>query len=267
MTQQLVCRTQPHPGEISRDAHRGCHFGHWYYHQAHPRLKEHPGFQAIEPLHKQMHDNACALLESIGGGESIGSEAFERFARSVRDLRVQIRALCDELTMLSHSIDPLTGVLNRTGMLTRLREDQEMVKRCVQPMTLIMIDLDDFKQVNDRYGHQTGDNLLRRVGDLLIEKTRAYDHVYRYGGEEFLVAMRNARVHEATPFSARLCEQIAAIRLEHSREVIGTTASIGLAEVEGTASITEFIRRADLAMYQAKRLGKNRHFCWSGELE
>ncbi|MEW8014151.1 MAG: CZB domain-containing protein [Candidatus Sedimenticola endophacoides] len=63
VTQQLVCR-QPHPGEISRDAHRGCHFGHWYYHQAHPRLKEHPGFQAIEPLHKQMHDSAARLLSA-----------------------------------------------------------------------------------------------------------------------------------------------------------------------------------------------------------
>ncbi|MET0092314.1 MAG: diguanylate cyclase [Sedimenticola sp.] len=264
VSKTLVCREQPEETDISEDAHRLCNFGNWYYNHSHRRLREHPAYLAIEPLHRTMHEYAASLLIAVGENRQIDGGSYSRFALALKRLKEQVMALSTELKDIFYNIDPLTGLLNRKGMLTRLREEQEKVKRKIQAVTLVMVDLDDFKQINDRFGHPTGDEVLRRVGNLLSDHTRVYDPIYRFGGEEFLISLQDISVPQAEEIVGRLCSEIAllTVTFDDGHE-IRTSASFGITALDPNASVNECIERADKALYQAKAKGKNRFELWN----
>ena len=147
--------------------------------------------------------------------------------------------------------DPLTGCLNQQRMYPLLRIEIERTRRYRTPLSLIMIDLDDFKKVNDTHGHQTGDNVLRQVAITFRKSLRKVDYVFRYGGEEFLVLLPSTDLEEAVHTARRLKERVAA----EVTPTVTLSAGVGLWEGE---DVHNLIRKIDSRLYVAKANGKNR---------
>jgi diguanylate cyclase (GGDEF)-like protein len=264
VSQTLICRTTPNTADLAQDAHHNCRFGKWYYNDAHQRLRENPSFVAIEPLHKQMHERAAYLLQKQRENQQIQPSEYGGFSAALKQLRMQISALSAELSDISHRLDPLTGVYTRGGMLTNLRNDLERVKRRQCECTIIMLDIDNFKTVNDNYGHPAGDKVLTQVGSFICDQIRLYDSVYRYGGEEFLIVMQDCDKTVSAQITERLRQQLSELDIDCGAGVIlNISASFGLYELEADVSVAESISSADQAMYIAKRNGKNRVVVWS----
>jgi len=154
--------------------------------------------------------------------------------------------------------DTLTGLHNRAWFEDVFPRQLEMCERTGQAASLLMLDIDHFKKVNDLYGHQNGDVALRHIGMLLRRNLRSTDLCARYGGEEMIVLMPGSEITHARLTADRLREQIAnaALTLDDGREM-KLNVSGGLAEWQPGSTLSNLIRLADLALYQAKNGGRN----------
>ncbi|HEX6316866.1 MAG TPA: diguanylate cyclase, partial [Gemmatimonadaceae bacterium] len=164
------------------------------------------------------------------------------------------------LEELAHT-DPLTKTLNRRALSERLASEMERVRRYSTTMSLLLIDLDHFKQVNDTHGHLMGDEVLIEVASLLLRVVRAVDIVARYGGEEFVVVLPETGAPGAEAFAERLRELIEAHCFVESRGApIRLTTSIGVSAFPGYGvdSVEDLLTSADQALYRAKSEGRNR---------
>jgi diguanylate cyclase (GGDEF)-like protein len=158
--------------------------------------------------------------------------------------------------------DGLTGLFNHRRFQEVMTAEVERAKRFEQPLGLVMLDLDDFKDVNDRYGHLQGDQVLREVARVLLDTSREIDEPARYGGEEMAVVLPQTDLDGALEFAERLRDRIEALSvpvLQGSGEV-RITASVGAAALPESAEADKdaLVQAADAALYRAKRLGKNR---------
>lgn len=147
------------------------------------------------------------------------------------------------------TIDPLTRAGNRTALEESLRRVKNQFDRYQTPATLMMLDLDHFKQINDSQGHAEGDKVLRKLASQIQERLRASDTLYRFGGEEFIIIAENTRISQA----AYLAEDIRR-RTALANDV---TISIGLAELRADETTDSLVTRADRALYKAKSMGRN----------
>jgi diguanylate cyclase (GGDEF)-like protein len=156
--------------------------------------------------------------------------------------------------------DTLTGLYNRSYFLNRLGSLQSQNAGQGLGLAILMLDVDHFKRVNDRYGHAAGDLVLRQVSCVLRESTRGEDLVARYGGEEFIIALPVSALNIATGRAERIRSSLASRRIALEAVEIQVTVSIGLAfgSVERAGDEVELIVAADQALYQAKAEGRNR---------
>ena len=170
------------------------------------------------------------------------------------DLRIAEAALCFfEATKLSVT-DQLTELVNRTRLHQVLEENLMRSQRYATPFSVIMVDMDDFKRVNDEHGHQVGDEVLVYLAQVLVRNTRAVDVVGRWGGEEFLIVAPNTDLAQAARVAEKLRTAIAASELP----TVGfKTASIGVASYQEGDDCEAMIGRSDAALYKAKRNGRN----------
>lgn len=155
--------------------------------------------------------------------------------------------------------DPLTGVLNRRSLVERLEAACLRARARGLPIALLFIDLDHFKEINDSHGHPAGDACLRAIIDPIHAELRQSDVIGRYGGEEFVVILSSADASAAQPIAERIRNRVAEIRVEGFGEPIRLTCSIGVATSDTLGVWGEhLIARADAAVYDAKRSGRNR---------
>jgi diguanylate cyclase (GGDEF)-like protein len=265
ITRALLCHLPYDPLDVRDNAHRECQFGQWYYNHTSESLRQHPAFNAIEQEHALMHRLAAQLLRDTEKSSPIEATAYDRFANSVQRLRLQVTSVQRELQDSLFNLDPLTGARNRLGMLTRLREQHELVKRKAQVCSVVMMDLDHFKKVNDTYGHHVGDLALKSVALYVLGHIRPYDTLFRYGGEEFLLCIQQTDIRAAAALANRLREGIEALVIEGSTEATPRiTMSFGIAPLDPAVFVEESLRRADEALYQAKKEGRNRVIVWEG---
>lgn len=268
LTRILICRLPYDRHDVSKEAHRECRFGQWYYDHAPLGLREHSGFAAIEVEHRRMHELAAALLQASAVGTPISMLDYDNFANSIERLRLQIHTLKHELEDSLYNHDPLTGANSRIGMLTKLREQQELVKRHVQSCCIAMMDLDHFKAVNDTYGHVAGDRVLAASAHYLIEHLRPYDKVFRYGGEEFVICMQSAGLKIGYDLIERLRKGIAASAINYDgKDPIRMTASFGVTLLDPDVTVEQSVDRADKAMYAAKLAGRNCARIWDASMQ
>lgn len=149
-------------------------------------------------------------------------------------------------------IDPVTALENRRAFYERVRSEAATARRLNEPLRLYFVDLDDFKSVNDRYGHTTGDAVLKRVGEIILQVVSSTDHVARIGGDEFAIVSRN-NGKDASVVVNELASAVAALRDTYDRTRLGAT--IGFAEFrEIPENIEIMIRAADEAMYSRKQM-------------
>lgn len=157
-----------------------------------------------------------------------------------------------------HSLrDGLTGCFNRAHALEQLDLEIRRARRTGRPLSLLLFDIDHFKDVNDQYGHLAGDQMLASVGRLLNRVLRVTDIKCRYGGDEFLVILPDTPLLGARPVSEALLKELADLRFELNGETVTMGASAGLTAATQDLSAVELLARADEALYRAKRAGRN----------
>jgi diguanylate cyclase (GGDEF)-like protein len=152
--------------------------------------------------------------------------------------------------------DPVTGCMNHRAMRRRLHEEIGRAMRTGGPLSALLIDLDNFKLVNDRHGHQAGDTVLREVCQALVGEVRAFDRVARYGGDEFVVILPNADLESAAAAAARALQRL--LELPSREDTPGVGASIGVAQWQAPMGTDALLQACDAALLRSKRQGKGR---------
>ena len=181
----------------------------------------------------------------------------EKIARISDGFQKQLKELNIVLQRLSRT-DPLTGLANRREMLERLHAEANRSGRSGKSFVVAMLDIDRFKDVNDAYGHEAGDEVLRYLGALLRANLRSFDLCGRWGGEEFLVLLAETLPEKGLEAAEKLRDVIEQSRVPYAGVEIAFTVSVGVAVHEPWAKAEQTIREADAALYAAKREGRNR---------
>ncbi len=181
--------------------------------------------------------------------DQIMQELVKRYENLSKELLVNLK----EIKKLSIT-DPLTKVHNRLKFTQDSHEEMIRFKRYQVPFAILMIDIDFFKQVNDTYGHDVGDQIIVKVARSAKETLRETDHFARWGGEEFIALLVNVNRDEAYNLAERIRKNIQHLSFKNVGNV---TVSIGCSLVKENDNIDEVIKRADSALYQAKNRGRN----------
>lgn len=205
----------------------------------------------------RMDDDGISQREAtqqwLNSIRELASTVAEQVALSLTNLRLQ------ESLRLQAIRDPLTGIYNRRYMQEALDGEIRRVERTGQSLSLIMLDLDHFKQVNDTYGHPAGDTLLRKLAEVIQHQIRAEDIACRYGGEEFAIIMPNSSLDSARRCAERIREELRSLSVEHKGQALGQiTLSLGVASYPDHGPTSEaLVQSADAALYRAKRGGRD----------
>ena len=180
--------------------------------------------------------------------------------RQVEEAEARIAQLEQELSEVSELVhqDQLTGALNRRGLDEAFERESTRVDRNHAPLCVALLDIDNFKRLNDTMGHQVGDKALVHLCNMIKETLRPSDAVARYGGEEFVIVLPDIAAEEAAGIVERLQRELTKRFFMHENERVLVTFSAGVAQREEAEPQDEVVGRADKAMYQAKRTGKNR---------
>lgn len=156
------------------------------------------------------------------------------------------------------SIDTLTGIYNRTAFSILFSQAVNELKRKPSPLSLALLDIDNFKQVNDRLGHHGGDLLLKQFVDVMSRTVRVSDELCRWGGEEFVILLKDCRLNEAVKTVERIKDTLSQSAFEINGEEVRLTFSAGVTKYRQGESLSQLAMRADRLMYEAKNQGKNR---------
>ncbi|MEX6502135.1 GGDEF domain-containing protein [Pseudomonas zhanjiangensis] len=203
-------------------------------------------------------------------GEYLGELIFRRKLRFSDEELAQLESLLASLlfplrnALLYRSAvqkalrDPLTNTGNRIAMDQILQREVDLARRNLQPLSLLMLDLDHFKRINDQHGHSVGDEVLKAVATSLKSQLRNVDMVFRYGGEEFLVLLSGTCREAAGIVGERLRQAVLGLQCLAQGQAIDLSISIGCATLLPGESVESLLRRADSALYVAKRDGRNR---------
>jgi len=264
LIRSIICRLPCDPNDLEQNAHRECRFGQWYYEQAPVELWEQPAFAAIEAEHKRLHQIAAQMLREAAAGVPVAREDYDELVTGGERLHLELDSLRHSIAGSLRDRDALTGAYRRIDILPTLREWRELARRNVQQCCIVFMDLDHLKEINDRYGHAVGDEMLAGVVREVMEHLRPYDKVFRYGGDEFLISLPGADLEVGLKVIGHIREQIAEATIVASPggPSVATTASFGLALLEPDISVEESIDRADKALLVAKAAGRNRVCSW-----
>jgi len=178
-------------------------------------------------------------------------------SRQIEEANEKLNAANERLQVLARQ-DALTGVANRRHLAEELERNFQTFHRYANRFSLILLDIDHFKRINDLNGHQTGDLVLKATTARILAGLREIDHVGRWGGEEFLCILPNTGFEEALACAERLRCDLASARLVDGEPTLAVTASFGVATCGQDDSIDALMGRADKALYEAKEKGRNR---------
>lgn len=200
-------------------------------------------------------DQALSQTRALHSEDEVSSAR-----KQVASAEHRIEQLKRELELVSKLVreDQLTGALNRRGVDDAMIREAARAERGNTPLCLALIDIDDFKKINDSYGHQVGDIVLVHLVAIIRETIRTNDLIGRYGGEEFLLILPDSRIDEATAVTARLQRELALKPISWGNRQLMVTFSAGAAARRKGETEAALIHRADQALYEAKRVGKNR---------
>ena len=209
------------------------------------------------------HSDATSILQSSALQTLTFLATFSVVLVSSVGFVFMSRDRADENNRVLAALDPLTGVANRRSLIAALDRDVARAQRMREPMALMMVDIDHFKDVNDQYGHPAGDRVLCSVVNVLRQRVRAQDLVGRYGGEEFMVLLPDTGLVGAEQLARELCKAVEESRCPADGVPgpgIAVTVSIGVfgGRLESGDSWDMLIAAADRALYQAKNNGRNR---------
>ncbi len=221
------------------------------------RLERAQDADALFALQGELNGLLGQLQHTSG---DLRSELF-RAKNRVADLEDTINKQREELreARLEMTLDGLTSVANRAAFDKAIVQSLVHARHSNGLLTLMIMDLDHFKQVNDTYGHPSGDDVLRTVSKVFVDMVRQDDFVARIGGEEFAAILPNSGKREAAGIAERLCQSIRRLQFSHKQDHFSVTISIGIASWDRTEPAESLYARADQALYQAKSSGRDRY--------
>lgn len=209
--------------------------------------------QALTDAARQVAEGDLNVHLERSNNDELGL-ATHVFNDMVNELRESQAALMELATT-----DSLTSLANRKQIMTSLLSLYEHYKRYQSRFSILMLDIDHFKQVNDTYGHQAGDLVLAGIGEILRNNLRNIDAAGRYGGEEFLILLPESGKDDARRTAGRICDKISAVLFQTDKKVVRVTASIGIATISSEDKDEgDLVKRADAALYKAKESGRNK---------
>jgi diguanylate cyclase len=222
--------------------------------------------QAIQQLantrHRD-HESLAKLVVDVFGNIVSANKSLE-LSLSSAESRLQEQAEEIEAHMSLSMTDPLTGLLNRRGFDDQLNTQLAARRKSGEAFSVLILDLDHFKQVNDHYGHAVGDRLLVAVANALRESLRQEDFIARFGGDEFAILLPHTTLEEGVVVGQKLNTQVAATSIEERGVKLTITASSGLAMNAAAEDGKSLLERADAALYAAKEAGRNIAYMHNG---
>ncbi|MFZ5484040.1 MAG: diguanylate cyclase [Pseudomonadota bacterium] len=220
------------------------------------RVSEAQSLEELAPILKEVIDASTTMVQITAHSR----DQLQSMQDKVLATEAEIAKLHLELDTVSAMArhDPLTNILNRKGLDEALAREIASMRRKGSDLSLALLDIDNFKKINDQHGHDTGDQALVHLANVVRESLRPDDSLARYGGEEFVILMPDTRLDEALVAMARLQRTLTKRFFLAGGEKILITFSAGVAQLALDEAGGEAIRRADAAMYLAKRAGKNR---------
>lgn len=235
-------------------------FGLWFHHRAGLIFQGAPG---LEVIHSNLKQIDSIILPKLQESRAANGEEMRKQLARLRGLVDEIKFVLSDLFQSIAGVeggrDPLTRALNRRFLPTILGREVSIANTTGTPFTILMVDVDHFKHINDNWGHTTGDLVLQQVADVVMDTVRFNDFVFRYGGEEFLIALVEAGADEGFDIAERVRSRLAERELRlPDGNLIQVTASVGVATYSGHPDYVQLVDAADRALYRAKHGGRNR---------
>ena len=222
-------------------------------------LQDQPALDRLSELHDQMHRLAKMAILKAPEGSAVTRNDYEAVAAKHEEFVAGLRRVERALAAAASGLDALTGLRSRAGMRDDLARELSRFQRSGTPFCLALADVDHFKKINDTYGHDGGDKVLAGVADHLSRSLRPFDDAWRWGGEEFLLCLKEADINAGLLALDRVrggLEQMP-IRLADG-QLVFVTASFGLVAATKDANIDALLAKADRALYRAKESGRNK---------
>ena len=173
---------------------------------------------------------------------------------------ITIRKQAEEALEKAARLDPLTGLLNRRAFMARIKNEEARFSRSKRSFCLLMADIDHFKLINDTYGHDAGDYILKELSRLMTDALRLQDSIGRWGGEEFLIMLPETEMNGAGYVAEKLRTMIEKHRFSYHEHQLSITVSFGISSYADSMNINDCLKKADDNLYLAKRHGRNRVF-------
>jgi len=216
----------------------------------------------LSRIHPQTLDMKIEIIQWLGfaftlGGFSIVGSELSTLRQKLKSRNVQLQDASKKLNEMAIT-DELTGIFNRRHIINVLKYQKSMADRGDYIFVVCYADLDHFKQVNDRFGHSTGDIVLQKFAVLTKEVIREIDYIARFGGEEFLLILVKTSLPQAVVVSERIRKSIRKFSFGDLSSDLHVAVSIGVAEYQSGERIEDLLDRADAALYRAKESGRNR---------
>jgi diguanylate cyclase (GGDEF)-like protein len=245
---------------VDLDAHLHCKFGQWIKHILSDEIFQQESFLNIDKLHQEIHSSVRKLIESIEDAPlNIVKKRYEKFLAIQKVFFDEVLLLFEFSVVNKHQFDLTTKLMNRRTVNTVLAYEHHLIQRNDDSICcIVMADIDEFKNINDLYGHDIGDQVLEHTASVLNESLRRHDTVARFGGEEFLFVLPDMEIADAEKTIERIRKKLAVSTIEHHGKHIGVTASFGITQLCQKNDIKDSIKRADVALYQAKHWGRNK---------
>ena len=225
----------------------------------HSYQKTNEHFEKIAQKHQEHIDAMANNHIDLGSLQEKFVDIQEHMFKEVNKANEEIQRLNKKVKMLEEesNVDPLTKAFNRRALERYLQKvcQKENLKH---ELHVLVLDIDDFKQINDKYGHIAGDKILIFISHILRQMLRDGDKVFRYGGEEFVVILNRIETKECVTIAKRILKQISTNNLIYKGDTIKVTVSVGSTQYQNSDTPETLIYRADQALYRAKANGKNR---------
>ena len=236
-------------------------FGLWLRHKAFSIFSTEGGFhevlKSVESVDRQLE-----LLQERRTANAQPDESRQRVAlvlNEAKQIQALVESLFEDLISLETGRDTLTQLLSRRFQSTILTREIELSRNAGKQFAVLLFDIDHFKSVNDRYGHEAGDLVLRRVAEIFTANVRSGDFVFRHGGEEFMILCVELTAKEAVAVANKIRAAVQAERVRISDTTqLSITVSVGVAAFDGHPDYQRLLIRADKALYEAKTAGRNR---------